>query len=100
EEGSDRISEGHKLIKDLEDIFKEIKSGAEITSGQAQTITVSTRQQLKYSEQIHAAVAEVSGEIKNFTGAAGKTALTAGTLTERTSRLEQFLTSEQGEHGN
>jgi len=32
EEGSDRISEGYKLIKDLEDVFMEIKSGAEITS--------------------------------------------------------------------
>ena len=34
EEGSDRISEGYKLIKDLEDVFMEIKSAAEITSQQ------------------------------------------------------------------
>ena len=102
EEGSDRIAEGHKLIKDLEDIFREIKSGAEITSNQARTMTVSTQQQLRYSEQIHTAVAEVSQEVKSFVGAAEAAAMSAGELNERTSELERFLTSETGqdEHGN
>ena len=95
EEGSDRISEGYKLIKDLEDIFREIKSGAEITSNQARTITVSTQQQLKYSEQIHAAVTEVSREVKHLTGAAEAAAVSAGTLTERTGELERFLALEK-----
>jgi len=99
EEGSDRISEGYKLIKDLEDIFKEIRSGAEITSNQAQTITVSTKQQLKSSEQIHTAVAEVSQGVKHFIGAAETAAMSAGTLTERTHQLEQFLTEEPGRYG-
>jgi methyl-accepting chemotaxis protein len=99
EEGSDRIAEGYKLIKDLEDIFKEIKFGAEITSNQAQTITVSTKQQLKSSEQIHTAIAEVSQGVKHFIGAAEASALSAGTLTERTHELERFLTAEN-EHGN
>jgi len=98
EEGSDRISEGHKLIKDLEDIFKEIRSGAEITSNQAQTITVSTRQQLKYSEQIRTAVSEVSGEVKNFINNAEAAAMTALKLTEQTGELERFL--DQEEHGH
>ena len=104
EEGSDRIAEGYKLIKDLEDIFKEIKSSAEITSNQAQTITVSTRQQLKYSEQIHATVTEVSREVKNLIGAVEDAALSAGTLMENTCELERFLTADdsikQGEHGD
>ena len=104
EEGSDKIAEGYKLIKDLEDIFKEIRSGAEITSNQAQTITVSTQQQLKSSEQMHTAVAEVSQGVKHFIGAAEAAAVSAGTLTERTRELEQFLTVEntigQGEHGD
>ena len=39
EEGSDRIAEGYKLIKELEDTFKEIRAGAEITSNQARAIT-------------------------------------------------------------
>ena len=102
EEGSDRIAEGYKLIKDLEDIFKEIRSGAEITSNQAQTITVSTQRQLKSSEQINTAIAEVSQRVKHFIGTAEAAALSAGTLTERTNELEKFLTVEigQGEHGD
>jgi len=66
EEGSDRIAEGYRLIKDMEDVFKEIRSGAEITSNQAQTITVSTQQQRKSSEQINAAIADVSRGLKTF----------------------------------
>jgi methyl-accepting chemotaxis protein len=95
EEGSDKIAEGYKLIKDLEDIFREIRSGAEITSNQAQTITVSTQQQLKSSEQMHSAIAEVSRGVKQFIGAAEAAAISAGTLTERTHELEQFLTTEE-----
>ena len=95
EEGSDKISEGYKLIKDLEDIFREIKSGAEITSNQARTITVSTQQQLKYSEQIHSAVSDVSREVKYLIGAVKAAELSAGLLTERTFELEQFLASEK-----
>jgi methyl-accepting chemotaxis protein len=103
EEGSDRIAEGNKLIKDLEDVFKEIRSGAEITSNQAQTITVSTQQQLKSSEQISSAISEVSHGVKLFAGAAEAAAASAGILTERTHELERFLKAEeaigQGEHG-
>jgi methyl-accepting chemotaxis protein len=93
EEGSDKIAEGYKLIKDLEDIFRETRSGAAITSNQAQTITVSTQQQLKSSEQMHAAIAEVSHGVKQFIGAAEAAAISAGTLTERTQELEKFLTA-------
>ncbi|MCL2138482.1 MAG: methyl-accepting chemotaxis protein [Treponema sp.] len=105
EEGSDRIAEGYKLIKDLEDTFKEIRAGAEITSNQAQTITVSTQQQLKSSEQMHNAIEEVSHGVKYFIGTAKAVALSAGALTERTQELERFLSAddaaiEQGEHGN
>jgi methyl-accepting chemotaxis protein len=103
EEGSDRIAEGYKLIKDLEDVFKEIRAGAEITSNQAQTITVSTQQQLKASEQISSAIDEVSQGVKLFIGAAESAALSAGTLTKHAYELERFLTEEeeigQGEHG-
>jgi len=104
EEGSDRIAEGYKLIKDLEDVFKEIKAGAEITSNQAQAITVSTQQQLKSSEKVSFAISEVSQGVKHFICSVETAALSAGTLTERTRELERFLTSGkeaigQGEHG-
>ena len=99
EEGSDRIAEGYKLIKNLEDTFKEIRAGAEITSNQAQTITVSTQKQLKSSELVHSSISEVSQGVKHFIGAAEAAALSVGTLKEHTQELENFLTAE-GEHGN
>ncbi|MCL2264765.1 MAG: methyl-accepting chemotaxis protein [Treponema sp.] len=94
EEGSDRIAEGYKLIKDLEDVFKEIRAGAEITSNQAHAITVFTKQQLKSSESIEDAVVSVSERVKQFTGEARNAALSAEALTERTEELEAFLTGE------
>jgi len=104
EEGSDRIAEGYKLIKDLEDLFKEIRSSAEISSNQMQTITISTQQQLKSSELTSAAINEVSQKIKHFSGALKTAALSAGTLTQRTYELERFLTAEdlteQDKHGD
>jgi len=104
EEGSDKIAEGYKLIKDLEDLFKEIKSSAEISSNQMQTISLSTQQQLKSSELTYTAINEVSRRMKHFTGALKTAALSAGTLTKRTYELERFLAAEdvieQDKHGD
>ena len=94
EEGSDRIAEGYKLIKDLEDVFKEIRDGAEITSNQAQTITVFTKQELKSSEMINNAIADVSQEVKYCIDSARTTASSVSALTERTLELERFLMQE------
>jgi len=91
EEGSDRIAEGYKLIKDLEDIFREIRDGAEITSNQAQTITVFTKQELKSSEMINNAIADVSSEVKQYFESARKTASSVSALTDRTLELERFI---------
>ena len=66
EESADKIAEGNNLIKELEDIFREIRSGAEITSNQAQVITVSTHKQQKSSEQINVAISDISGGLGNF----------------------------------
>ena len=104
EEGSDKIAEGYKLIKDLEDLFKEIRFSAEISANQMQTITISTQQQLKSSELTHAAINEVSRRMKHFSGALKTAAQSAGTLTQRTHELEKFLTAEgpieQDNHGH
>jgi methyl-accepting chemotaxis protein len=66
EESADKIAEGLKLIKDLEDIFREIRSGAEITANQAQTITVSTQKQRQSTEQIDIAIADISKGLNSF----------------------------------
>jgi len=99
EEGSDRIAEGYKLIKDLEDVFKEIRAGAEITSNQAQIITVSTQKQLKSSELMHSAISTVSQDVKHFIGATEATALSVENLTERAMELEKFLQAENATVG-
>ena len=101
EDGSDKIAEGYKLIKDLENIFKEIKSGAEITSNQASTITVSTQQQLKSSELIHSDVSEVSRELKHYSGAVQAAAMSVAAVRDRAVELEHFLlVNGKGEHGD
>jgi len=92
EEGSDRIAEGYKLIKDLEDVFKEIRNGAEITSNQAQTITVFTKQELKSSEMINNAINDVSAEVKLYFESTRKAAQSVNALAERTRELERLVT--------
>ncbi|MCL2229594.1 MAG: methyl-accepting chemotaxis protein [Treponema sp.] len=91
EEGSDKIAEGYKLIKDMEDVFKEIRAGAEITSNQAQAITIFTKQQLKSSESIEDAMSDLIQRTKQFSGDAQMAAHSAGMLKEHTSELEAFL---------
>jgi methyl-accepting chemotaxis protein len=66
EESADKIIEGYNLIKELEDIFREIRSGAEITANQAQTITVSTQKQQRSTEQINIAIADIATGLGNF----------------------------------
>jgi methyl-accepting chemotaxis protein len=99
EEGSDRIAEGYRLIKDLEDIFKEIRSGAEITANQAQTITVSTQRQRKSSEQINTAIVDVSRGLKSFVSSTESAKETADGLAGLARELEQFIHNE-GTHGD
>jgi methyl-accepting chemotaxis protein len=96
EEGSDRIAEGYKLIKDLEDVFKEIRAGAEITSNQAQTITVSTQKQQKSARRMSEAIAEASNEAKYFVSAAELAGAKAAGLAERALELEKIIESEEG----
>jgi len=91
EEGSDKIAEGYKLIKDMEDIFKEIRAGAEITSNQAQAITISTKQQLKSSESISEAITNVLQRAKQFSGDTQVASHSVELLNEHTCALEALL---------
>jgi len=104
EEGSDRIADGYKLIKDLEELFKEIRSSTEITASEMQTITVSAHHQLKSSEPVYAAINEVSQKVKHFAAMQKTVLLAVKILTGRTCELETFLSTremgKQGEHGN
>jgi methyl-accepting chemotaxis protein len=91
EEGADKIAEGYKLIKDMEDIFKEIRAGAEITSNQARIITVSTQKQQKSTEQINIAIADISNGLNNFIHSTEVATASAEGLTRLSKELELVL---------
>jgi methyl-accepting chemotaxis protein len=91
EESADKITEGNKLIKDLEDIFREIRSGAEITANQAGTITQSTQKQQKSSEQIGIAIADISRGLSSFIHSTEVATASAEGLTRLIGELETIL---------
>jgi methyl-accepting chemotaxis protein len=91
EESADKITEGRKLIKDLEEIFREIKNGAEITANQAQTITVSTQKQQKSTEQINIAIADISQGLNSFVHSTEAATTSAEGLTRLIEDLEGIL---------
>ena len=61
-----RITDGNKLIRELEDIFRDIRVRAEETADQVQTITVSAKKQQYSTEQINTAIADISKGLSNF----------------------------------
>ena len=94
EESADKITEGNKLIRELEDIFREIRSGAEITANQAQMITVSTQKQQKSTEQIDIAIADISTGLNNFIHSTEVATSSAEGLTRMIQELEILLNTQ------
>jgi methyl-accepting chemotaxis protein len=93
EESSNKINLGNILIKKLEDIFREIRSGAEITANQAQTITEATLIQQKSTEQINIAIADISRGLSNFIQSTKIATSSAGELTKMMHELDVLLAS-------
>jgi len=91
EESADKIIEGNNLIKELEDIFRDIRSGAEITANQAQTITVSSQKQQKSTEQINIAIADISRGLSNFIQSTRVATSSAEELTQMIQALDSLL---------
>ena len=96
EESSDRIAEGYELIKNLEDLFKEILSSAEITLSQVRAITDSTQEQLKSSELIDAGINELSQGVRHFSGTLTAISQATEDFAKKTGELERFI-AEEGE---
>ena len=92
EESADKINEGNSLIKELEDIFREVRSGAEITANQAQTITIFTQKQQKSTEHINIAIADISRGLSNFIQSTRVATSSAGELTAMIQQLDELLT--------
>jgi methyl-accepting chemotaxis protein len=99
EESADKIAEGLKLIKDLEEIFREILSGADITANQAQTITVSTQKQRHSIEQINIAIADISRGLNSFIHSTEVATASAEGLIGLIRDLDVVLNTEKTEAG-
>jgi len=93
EDSSGKINHGNILIKKLEDIFREIRSGAEITANQAQTITEATVIQQKSTEQINIAITDISKGLSNFIQSTKIVTSSAGELTKMMHKLDALLAS-------
>ena len=101
EESAGKITEGNNLIKELEDIFREIRSGAEITANQAQTITVFTQKQQKSIEYTHIAIADISSGLSKFINSTESATSSAGELAKMIQELGAILTAKTtDENGN
>jgi len=94
EESADKITEGNNLIKELEDIFREIRSGAEITANQAQTITVFSQKQQKSTEHINIAISDISKGLSNFIQSTRVATSSAQGLSEIIEELDVLLTGQ------
>jgi len=98
EESTEQIIEGNNLIKELEGIFKEIRSFAGITANQAQSITVSTEKQLRSSEQINIAIADISKGLLNFIKSTKIATSSAEGLTDMIKELDLLLADPRQYH--
>jgi len=92
EESADKILEGNNLIKELENIFREIRSGAEITTNQAQTISGSTQMQLESTEEITSSISDISTGLASFIQSTKVATSSAEKLTKMTAELGDLLT--------
>jgi len=99
EESADKITEGNNLIRELEDIFGDIRSGAEITANQAQTITVSTQKQRKSIEQINIAITDISGGLSHFLLSTQIATSSAEELTQMIEELGDLLNIKNNSEG-
>jgi len=86
------------LIKEMEEIFREIRIGAETTTNQAQTITISTQKQQKSIEQITIAISDISKGLASFIDSTGVATSSADALSQMVQELDELLAEKTGEN--
>jgi methyl-accepting chemotaxis protein len=94
EESAEKILQGNNLIKTLEEIFFDIRSGAEVTASQAQTITVSTERQQQSTGQVNVAITSISKGLSNFIHSTRVTTSLTEDLIEVMNELGELLNSD------
>ncbi|MCL2210303.1 MAG: methyl-accepting chemotaxis protein [Treponema sp.] len=90
-DSAENIKQGNNLIKELEDIFYDIRIAAEETSNQAQTITISTQKQQKSTEQISIAVNDITKGLRDFINSTKSVSSSAEELSKIIQKLEALL---------
>jgi methyl-accepting chemotaxis protein len=96
EESSDKIIEGNNLIKELDEIFRDIRYGAETTAHQAQTMTVSSQIQQKSTEQINNAISDISRGLISFIHSTRIATSSAEELSGLIGELDSILADKNG----
>jgi len=99
-DSAEKIINGNKLIKELEEIFSEVRNGAETTAKQAQTITISSQKQQKSIEQINIAIADISGGLTNFIKSTEAATSSADDLSKTIKQLGNILNINSDEKEN
>lgn len=95
EESAGKIKEGNNLILELENVFREIRSGAELTSNQASLIATSTQKQLNSTEQINTAIVDISKGLSNFIQSTRIATSSAEDLNQMSNHLGSLLKNEE-----
>jgi methyl-accepting chemotaxis protein len=91
EEGTEKIRSGLDLSRNLRKLFEDVLSSSEISSGSAEQIALSIRQQVMAFEQILQTLKQISEGIENFTLSTRATSLSSGNLKIQAEKIQEFL---------
>ncbi|MCL2608428.1 MAG: methyl-accepting chemotaxis protein [Treponema sp.] len=91
EENSEKITEGNNLIRQLEDVFRKIRSYADITQNQADSVTSLAENQRESARQLHLAIQDISSGLGSFVLSTELVSSSAENLARMTGELEDLL---------
>ena len=91
EEGTEHIREGGELSGELQRIFEDVLSSAEISAESAEQIAASINQQVSAFEQILLTLRQISNGIDNFVVSTKSTAASSVSLKELAESLKELV---------
>lgn len=91
EEGTEHIREGGELSNELQKIFEDVLSSAEISAESAEQIAGSINQQVSAFEQIVLTLKQISNGIDNFVVSTKSTASSSANLKELADSLKEIV---------
>ncbi len=91
EEGTEKVKAGWELSNTLRSLFEDILSSSEISTGSAEQIATSIKQQVSAFEQILQTLKQISEGIDNFTVSTKATSTASTNLKEQADRLNRII---------